>query len=84
MGRKKGANIFTVKENMTETMFHKFGIFRDGQTMEEGLKEIIKMQGKLSHLTTNNKDLACKSNTYTIFRVEGMLKIAEVVAYGGY
>ena len=69
MGRREGASIFKVKENMAETMFHKFGIFRDGQIMEEGLKEIKNMQGKLSHLTPNNKDLTRKSNTYTAFRV---------------
>ena len=82
MGRREGASIFKVKENMAKTMFHKFGIFRDGQIMEEGLKEIKKMQGKLSHLTPNNKDLTVNQTLIQLLELEGMLKIAEVVAYG--
>jgi succinate dehydrogenase / fumarate reductase, flavoprotein subunit len=82
MGRREGASIFKVKENMAKTMFHKFGIFRDGQIMEEGLKEIKKMQGKLSHLTPNNKDLTVNQTLMQLLELEGMLKIAEVVAYG--
>ncbi len=82
MGRREGASIFKVKENMAKTMFHKFGIFRDGQIMEEGLKEIKNMQGKLSHLTPNNKDLTLNQTLIQLLELEGMLKIAEVVAYG--
>ena len=50
--------------------------------MEEGLKEIKKMQEKLSHLTPNNKDLAVNQTLIQLLELEGMLKIAEVVAYG--
>ena len=82
LGRREGASIFKVRENMAETMFQKFGIFRDGQIMEEGLKEIKKMQEKLSHLTPNNKDLAVNQTLIQFLELEGMLKIAEVVACG--
>ena len=82
LGRKKGENIFTVKDEMTETMFQKFGIFRNGQTMEEGLNEILKMENKLPDLTPNNKDLAVNQTLIQFLELEGMLKIAEVVAKG--
>ncbi len=82
LGRREGVSIFKVKENMAETMFQKFGIFRDGLIMKEGLKEIKKMQEKLSHLTPNNKDLAVNQTLIQFLELEGMLKIAEVVAYG--
>jgi succinate dehydrogenase / fumarate reductase flavoprotein subunit len=80
MSRKKGANIFSVKDEMTETMFQKFGIFRDGKTMEKGLNEIREMENKLSLLTPNNKDLAVNQTLIQFLELEGMLKIAEVVA----
>ncbi len=80
MERKNGENIFDVKDEMTETMFQKFGIFRNGQTMEEGLKEILIMENKLSDLTPNNKDLAVNQALIQFLELEGMLKIAEVVA----
>jgi succinate dehydrogenase / fumarate reductase, flavoprotein subunit len=80
MGRKKSNNIFSVKDEMTETMFQKFGIFRDGKTMEKGLNEIIEMENKLSYLTPDNKDLAVNQALIQFLEIEGMLKIAEVVA----
>jgi succinate dehydrogenase / fumarate reductase flavoprotein subunit len=82
MERKKGANIFDVKDEMTELMFQKFGIFRNGQRMEKGLNEILKMEDKLSELTPNNKDLAVNQTLIQFLELEGMLKIAEVVAKG--
>jgi succinate dehydrogenase / fumarate reductase flavoprotein subunit len=67
---------------MAEIMFQKFGIFRDGKIMEEGLKEIKRMQKNLSHLTPNNKNLELNQTLIQLLELEGMLKIAEVVAYG--
>ena len=48
--------------------------------MEKGLKDIIKMETKLSYLTPNNKDLAVNQTLIQFLELEGMLKIAEVVA----
>ncbi len=82
LSRKEGSNIFNVKETLTETMFNKFGIFRDEQIMEQGLEEIKMMQEKLSHLTPNNKEIAVNQALIQFLELEGMLKIAEVVAIG--
>jgi succinate dehydrogenase / fumarate reductase flavoprotein subunit len=82
LGRKDGSNFFIVKDELTEIMFKKFGIFRDAKRMEEGLNEIKIMQEKLSNLTPNNKSLAVNQTLIQFLELEGMLKIAEVVAYG--
>ena len=82
LGRKDGSNFFKVKDELTEIMFRKFGIFRDAKRMEEGLNKIKIMQEKLSHLTPNNKRLAVNQTLIQFLELEGMLKIAEVVAYG--
>jgi succinate dehydrogenase / fumarate reductase flavoprotein subunit len=82
LSRKEGSSIFNVKETLTETMFNKFGIFRDKQVMEQGLEEIKMMQEKLSHLTPNNKEITVNQALIQFLELEGMLKIAEVVAIG--
>ncbi|HEX7467389.1 MAG TPA: hypothetical protein VF324_02220, partial [Methanobacterium sp.] len=82
LNRKEGSSIFNVKETLTETMFNKFGIFRNKQIMEQGLEEIKMMQEKLSHLTPNNKEIAVNQALIQFLELEGMLKIAEVVAIG--
>lgn len=80
--RKGAGNFFNVKDTMTELMFNNFGIFRDGQSMEEGLREIKKLQETLTKLSPNNKDRAVNQTLIQFLELEGMLNIAEVVAYG--
>jgi succinate dehydrogenase / fumarate reductase, flavoprotein subunit len=80
--REKGENLFNVKDAMTETMFNKFGIFRDGKNMEEGLNSIKNLQEKLSQLSPNNKNRAVNQTLIQLLELESMLKIAEVVAIG--
>jgi succinate dehydrogenase / fumarate reductase flavoprotein subunit len=63
-------------------MFNNFGIFRDGQSMDEGLKEIKQLQETLTKLSPNNKDRAVNQTLIQFLELEGMLNIAEVVAYG--
>ncbi len=82
LGRKGAGNFFNVKDAMTETMFNKFGIFREGQSMQEGLREIKRLKETLSKLAPNNKDRAVNQTLIQFLELEGMLKIAEVVAYG--
>jgi len=82
LGRKGAENFFNVKDAMTETMFNKFGIFREGQSMQEGLREIKRLKETLSKLAPNNKDRAVNQTLIQFLELEGMLKIAEVVAYG--
>ena len=80
--RNNGKNLFELMENMTQTMFDKFGIFRNKETMREGLLEIKKMQEKISHVSINNKERAVNQTLIRFFELEGMLQLAEVVAIG--
>jgi succinate dehydrogenase / fumarate reductase flavoprotein subunit len=80
--RKSHKNFFDVKKAMTETMYNKFGIFRNGKTMKEGLDEIKEMQIQLSQLSPKNKDMAVNQTLIQFLELQGMIKIAEVVAEG--
>ena len=78
--RNGGRNFFKIRNEMTETMFNNFGIFRNAQKMEDGLKKIKKMQEELSQLSPNNKERKLNQTLIQFLELEGMLKIAEVVA----
>jgi succinate dehydrogenase / fumarate reductase flavoprotein subunit len=80
--RKGDRNFFNIKDAMTKTMFNKFGIFRDGPNMEEGLIIINELQRELSKLSPKNKDLAINQTLIQFLELQGMIKIAEVVAKG--
>jgi succinate dehydrogenase / fumarate reductase flavoprotein subunit len=80
--RRGAGNFFNVKDTMTELMFNNFGIFREGQSMDEGLREIKQLQETLTKLSPNNKDRAVNQTLIQFLELEDMLNIAEVVAYG--
>jgi succinate dehydrogenase / fumarate reductase flavoprotein subunit len=80
--RKSHKNFFDVKKALTETMYNKFGIFRNGKTMKKGLDEIKEMQIQLSQLSPRNKDMAVNQTLIQFLELQGMIKIAEVVAEG--
>ena len=82
LGRDTEKHLFSLMDDMTQTMFHKFGIFRDGKSMEEGLLEIKNMQKALFQVSINNKERAVNQALIRFFEVEGMLQLAEVVAIG--
>lgn len=82
--KDKGKNLFSLMDDMTQTMFHKFGIFRDKKTMKEGLLEIKNMQEEISQVSINNKERAINQALIRFFELEGMLQLAEVVAIGAF
>ena len=78
--RDKRKHLFNLMDDMTNTMFHKFGIFRDDKTMKKGLLEIKNMQEEISQVSIDNKDRAVNQALIRFFELEGMLQLAEVVA----
>ena len=80
--RTGGEHIFTIKDAMTRTMYDKFGIFRDGPKMQEGLSEIKKLQERVSEVSIGNKDRTLNQTLIRLFELVGMLQLAEVVAVG--
>jgi succinate dehydrogenase / fumarate reductase flavoprotein subunit len=82
LGRKEGEHLFSMKDEMTQMMFDKFGIFRDKEKMYEGLSEIKKMQEKISQISIGNKERTVNQALLRFFELEDMVQLAEVVAIG--
>jgi succinate dehydrogenase / fumarate reductase, flavoprotein subunit len=80
--RDGGENFFYIKSDLTLTMQEKYGIFRDHDTMEEGLSEIEKLKERFAKSGFNNKEPAYNQALIQFLELESMLKIAEVVAVG--
>jgi len=80
--REGGDRVFEIRGMMTDTMSNKFGIFREKQTMQEGLDEIKKMQEQIAHVSLQNKERELNQALVRLLELEGMLLLAEVVARG--
>jgi succinate dehydrogenase / fumarate reductase flavoprotein subunit len=80
--RKGKENIFNIKDMMTRTMSDKFGISREQEKMQKGLKDIKNIQEKISNVSIQNKDRKFNQALIQYLEIEGMLLLAETIARG--
>jgi succinate dehydrogenase/fumarate reductase flavoprotein subunit len=80
--RTGGEHLFSLMDAMKHTMYDKFGIFRDGPKMQEGLSEIKKFQEQILEVSLGNKHREVNQALIRFLELEGMLQLAEVVALG--
>jgi succinate dehydrogenase / fumarate reductase flavoprotein subunit len=82
LDRRGALPLITVIDAMKQTMFERFGIFRDGPGMQEGLSGIKKLQAQVSQVSPANKERAANQALIRYLELEGMLLLAETVACG--
>ncbi len=82
LARTGGESPFALIDSLKETMYTKFGIFRDKKTMEEGLAKIRELRDRLESVTLADKERAANQVLIRYFELEYMLPLAEVVALG--
>jgi succinate dehydrogenase/fumarate reductase flavoprotein subunit len=80
--QRKGVHFFEIRDRMTKTMSHKFGIVREEKKMYEGLHEIKKMQNQIHQASPHNKERKLNHALVRFLELEGMLLLAETVAIG--
>jgi succinate dehydrogenase / fumarate reductase flavoprotein subunit len=69
-------------DEMKETMFTKFGIFRDDPAMKEGLEQIRDLRDRFGRVSLADKELAANQALVRYLELDYMLQTAEVVALG--
>jgi succinate dehydrogenase / fumarate reductase flavoprotein subunit len=73
---------FPLIRELQETMFRHFGIFREGESMREGLRKIRGLRGRAGRASPGNRGKAVNQALVRYLELGGMLRIAEVVALG--
>ena len=82
LGRTGDVSPFTLVHELEETMFHHFGIFREGKEMEEGLRKIRALGERYRDVSISNHDPAVNQALVRTLEIGGMLRLAEAVALG--
>jgi succinate dehydrogenase / fumarate reductase flavoprotein subunit len=80
--RDGGGQLFPVIDSLKETMYTKFGIFREGDLMRTGLEEIHEIQEKLGNISISDKDRVANQALVRYLELEYMVLVAEAVARG--
>ena len=77
---QKGPNsLDTMRSKLGDIMDTHFGVFRDKQTMQEGLEQIIKLRESLNNITIADKNLMFNQTIIGVLELEYQLILAEVV-----
>jgi succinate dehydrogenase / fumarate reductase flavoprotein subunit len=82
LSRTGGESPFTLIDSLKETMYTKFGIFREKKTMEEGLVQVRNLKDRLGAVSLADKEQAANQVLIRYLELEYMLPLAETVALG--
>jgi len=69
-------------EELRETMFQNFGVYREERSMEEGLKKVKELKEKYASVNVENPNEKFNTSLIRTLELKSMLEIAEVVAIG--
>ncbi len=82
LGKSGGEQLFTVIDSLKETMNTKFGIFREGNSMEKGLAEISALRERAGNISISDKERAANQALVRYLELEYMFPVAEAAALG--
>ena len=73
---------YAIMAELRRTMDKHFGVFRRGEVMERGLEKIRELKHRFKHVRITDKSLVYNTDLQTIYELENMLDVAEVLAAG--
>jgi succinate dehydrogenase / fumarate reductase flavoprotein subunit len=82
MGRRKGEHMTEMRQELRQTMFACFGVFREEQKMKDGLAGLAGLRQRFSRVYIDNNARAFNYALAYALELGGMLDIAEAVGLG--
>ena len=78
---KDGESIYEIKKDMKKAMQRDFSVFRTGKTMEAGLKELGKLEKRLSKAALFDRSKTFNTNFIEALELENLMACALATAY---
>jgi succinate dehydrogenase / fumarate reductase flavoprotein subunit len=82
LGRDSPIRPGVLKEQLRELMFHHYGVYRDGPTMEEGLVKLRDLKTKMADAGVDYRGNVFNQALIGFLEVEYMFELAEIIAMG--
>jgi succinate dehydrogenase / fumarate reductase flavoprotein subunit len=82
--RESGEHMPPIRKGLRDTMFGKFGVFREAGAMKAGLDGLAVLKERCASLIIDSKSRAFNYALVYALELEGMLDIAQAVALGAY
>jgi succinate dehydrogenase / fumarate reductase flavoprotein subunit len=78
LGSKGDEKVAKIRDSMRRTMNEKVWIFRTGDQLREGLKEIRDLKERFKHITVEDKDNEFNTGLIAALQLDYMLELAEI------
>ncbi|KJZ08863.1 MAG: succinate dehydrogenase flavoprotein subunit [Marinomonas sp.] len=75
-----GESVAAVRADLQKTMQLYFGVFRDGEAMQTGLKQLAEIRKRVENLHLEDKSMAFNTARIEALELENLLEVAEATA----
>ncbi len=75
-------NAFKLKTEMQEIMTHSVGIFRHGESLQEGVEQLQMLLRRSKHIGVSSKIWGTNPELVAAYRTQKAIKLALTIAYG--
>ncbi len=75
-----GESTAVLRKELQNTMQNHFGVFRRGDYMQDGIKKLAELRGRIENISLEDKSLAFNTARIEALEVQNLLEVAEATA----
>ncbi|MCK4362671.1 MAG: succinate dehydrogenase/fumarate reductase flavoprotein subunit [Dehalococcoidia bacterium] len=84
IGRGDGSeDVFAIRTELQRTMDHNAAVYRNGPDMEEALKKVRELKGRIEHVKVEDESRIYNTNILAVLEAINLIDLAEVIVAGG-
>lgn len=80
--RKEGEPVYKIRDELKDVMFSRFGVFRNEELMNEGLKKINSLQNRFENTFLGSTDSHFNYSLIHYLELESLITLCQPVAMG--
>ena len=78
--RTEGEDVATLRTELQNTMQNHFGVFRDGEFMQEGIKKLADMRERVANVKLSDSSAAFNTARIEALELQNLFEVAEATA----
>lgn len=75
-----GENPYKIRHELQQVMSADFGVFRDGESMQDGLKKLVELEKRLSECSISDKSKTFNTMRVEALEIDNLMAIAKATA----
>lgn len=76
-------DVYIIRTELQRTLDHNVAVYRNGPDMEEALKKVRELKGRIEHVKVEDESRIYNTNLLAIVEAINLLDLAEVIVAGG-